>query len=94
MCQITVNPERAEDKDLDSGPLPAEPDPVVREQDEKKKKPLRMSLFSPDIVSSMMMIAPSKLRRQKLSGMGGIQLSGQMGGGGGSGGNTSQGGGK
>ena len=93
MCQITVNPERTEDEDLDSGPLPAEPDPVVREQDEKKKKPLRMSLFSPDIVSSMMMISPSKLRRQKLSGMGGMQLGGQMGGGG-SGGNTSQGGGK
>ena len=63
MCQITIKADQ--DEDLDSGPLPEEPDPVVREQEEKKKKPLRMSLFSPDIVSSMMMIAPSKLRKQR-----------------------------
>lgn len=92
MCQITVNPERTKDEDLDSGPLPAEPDPVVREQDEKKKKPLRMSLFSPDIVTSMMMISPSKLRRQKLSGLMNPQIGGSIGGG--RGGGPSQGGGK
>ena len=68
MCQITVNPPRAEEdeEDIDSGPLPIEPDPVVREQQKKKK--IRMSLFSPDLVTSMMMIAPSVLRRKKLGG--------------------------
>jgi len=82
MCQITIKADQ--DEDLDSGPLPEEPDPVVREQEEKKKKPLRMSLFSPDIVSSMMMISPSTLRRRKLSGLPSIQ---QGIGGGSSGGN-------